>query len=230
MAGRCASSHTRLPQPLRLPPLRQRRDDIPELAAHFLDALAAKNAAGEKGTGPICRNGPRPTSGRCPASHKLDLSPFLPAISAEALAELERRDWFGNVRELRNAIEHAMILARGGVIASEHLPPPMPSGEKGTGGVCGAAVPAARAGETPAPQVPPEEAIAALVRQWAELQLQDPVGAEDLYDRFLKFVEPPLLQAAMEHCGGQCLAAARRLGLHRTTLRKKLDELGADEG
>ena len=31
---------------------------------------------GKKGTGPICRNGPRPTSGRCPASHKLDLSPF----------------------------------------------------------------------------------------------------------------------------------------------------------
>jgi pyruvate dehydrogenase E2 component (dihydrolipoamide acetyltransferase) len=30
----------------------------------------------EKGTGPICRNGPRPTFGRCPASHKLDLSPF----------------------------------------------------------------------------------------------------------------------------------------------------------
>jgi DNA-binding protein Fis len=29
----------------------------------------------------------------------------------------------------------------------------------------------------------------------------------------------------MEHCGGQCQAAARRLGLHRTTLRKKLDEL-----
>ncbi len=209
---------------IEIPPLRQRRDDIPELAAHFLDALAAKNAAGEKGTGPICAKHPPGRSG------KVDLSPFLPAISVEALAELERRDWFGNVRELRNAIEHAMILARGGVIASEHLPPSMPPGEKGTGGVCGAAVPAARAGETPAPQVPPEEAIAALVWQWTELQLQDPAGAEDLYDRFLKFVEPPLLQAAMEHCGGQCLAAARRLGLHRTTLRKKLDELGANEG
>ena len=64
------------------------------------------------------------------------------------------------------------------------------------------------------------------MRQWAELQLEDPAGGEDLYDRLLKLVEPPLLQAAMEHCGGQCLAAARRLGLHRTTLRKKLDELG----
>jgi two-component system nitrogen regulation response regulator GlnG len=45
----------------------------------------------------------------------------------------------------------------------------------------------------------------------------------------LALVEPPLLRAAMEHYDGQCLAAARRLGLHRTTLRKKLDELGIGE-
>ena len=44
----------------------------------------------------------------------------------EALAALERRPWYGNVRELRNAVEHAMILARGGAIVPEHLPPPMP--------------------------------------------------------------------------------------------------------
>jgi two-component system nitrogen regulation response regulator GlnG len=160
---------------IEIPPLRQRPEDIPELATHFLDALAAKNEQ------------PSPT------------------ISEEALAELQRRDWFGNVRELRNAIEHAMILARGGVLASEHLPPPMVA--------------------TATPDALPEPALVSLVRRWAELQLQDPAGAEDLYERFLKCVEPPLFQAVMEHCGGQCQAAARRLGLHRTTLRKKLDEL-----
>jgi len=41
----------------------------------------------EKGTGPICRNGPRPTFGWCPASHKLDLSPF-PAIGLALAAGL----------------------------------------------------------------------------------------------------------------------------------------------
>ena len=133
----------------------------------------------------------------------------VPAISAEAMAELKRREWSGNVRELRNAIEHAMILARGGMIAPEHLPPPIvPSG---------------------ASHRLPEETVVLLVRRWAELQLHDPAGAENLYGRLLKLVEPPLLQAAMERCGGQCLAAARRLGLHRTTLRKKLDELGIRE-
>jgi DNA-binding protein Fis len=103
-----------------------------------------------------------------------------------------------------------MILARGGTIAPEHLPPPMQL-EFGPGAGSGDRL---------------EGSIAALVRQWAELQLQDPAGAEDLYQRLLKVVEPPLLQSAVEHCDGQCLAAARRLGLHRTTLRKKLDELG----
>jgi two-component system, NtrC family, nitrogen regulation response regulator GlnG len=43
----------------------------------------------------------------------------------------------------------------------------------------------------------------------------------------LKIVEPPLLEAAMEHYG-QCVAAARALGIHRSTLRKKLEQYGLD--
>ncbi len=174
---------------IEIPPLRQRREDIAELAAHFLTGLAAKNEQSR------------------------------PAISAEALAELQRRPWLGNVRELRNAIEHAMILARGGIIAPEHLPPPLAPPEMGSG-------PISRDGSSPAvgwgspshpvdptaflrvPDAMREEAIVSLVRQWAELQLQDPAAAEDLYDRLLRFMERPLLQAAMEHCGGQCLPAA----------------------
>jgi two-component system nitrogen regulation response regulator GlnG len=159
-----------------IPPLRQRRDDIPELASHFLDALRGEEDAGAQ-----------------------------PSISSEAMAELQRREWFGNVRELRNAIEHAMILARGGIIASEHLPPPMLL-----------TTPSSRRSET---------ALASLVREWAESQLDDP-AVEDIYERFLQLVESPLFQAAMDRCGGQCMAAAKRLGLHRTTLRKKLDERG----
>jgi DNA-binding NtrC family response regulator len=161
---------------IEMPPLRQRTDDIGPLAEHFLDMLADRNP------------GPRP------------------AISPEALAELRRRDWFGNVRELRNAIEHAMILARGGIISPEHLPPPvLPAG-------------LAHSGQ--------DEAIAMLIRGWAQAQLEGRAEVQDLYERFLRLVEPPLLKAALQHSGGQCLAASRRLGLHRTTLRKKLDELG----
>ena len=39
--------------------------------------------------------------------------------------ELCRRTWPGNVRQLRHAVEHGALLARGGEIAVEHLPPPM---------------------------------------------------------------------------------------------------------
>ncbi len=158
-----------------MPPLRQHREDISELAAHFLAMLAAKDHCSR------------------------------PAISAEALAELRRRDWFGNVRELRNAMEHAMILARGGMIAAEHLPAPVASA-------------------TMSDSIR-EEAIVSLLRQWTESELHDPADVQDLYERFLNLVEPPLLQTAMDCCGGQYLAAARRLGLHRTTLRRKLDQL-----
>jgi two-component system, NtrC family, nitrogen regulation response regulator GlnG len=161
---------------IELPPLRQRREDIGPLAEHFLALLADRNP------------GPRPT------------------ISPEALAELRQRDWYGNVRELRNAIEHAMILARGGIIAPAHLPPPMLPAGLGKGGE--------------------EETIAMLIRGWAQAQLEGQPDVQDLYERLLRMVEPPLLKAALQHSGGQCLAASRRLGLHRTTLRKKLDELG----
>jgi two-component system, NtrC family, nitrogen regulation response regulator GlnG len=165
---------------IEIPPLRLRREDIRPLAEHFLDVLSAKNEV-------------RP-----------------PALSAEAIAELQRRDWYGNVRELRNAVEHAMILARGGLIAAEHLPPPM--------------LPTSIA--DPADQ----QAISAFIRQWAEIQLQNPDDAQDLYEQLLKIVEPPLFQTAMEHSGGQFIAAARKLGIHRTTLRKKLDQLAEENG
>ena len=165
---------------IELPPLRERCEDIGPLVEHFLDVLADRNP------------GPRPS------------------ISAEALAELGQREWFGNVRELRNAIEHAMILARGGIIAREHLPPPLlPAGLGHVG---------------------QEEAIAMLIRTWTQGQLEGNAEVQDLYERLLRLVEPPLLKAALQHAGGQCLAASRRLGLHRTTLRKKLDELGIGGG
>jgi two-component system, NtrC family, nitrogen regulation response regulator GlnG len=160
-----------------MPPLRQRRDDIPALAEHFLAGLCAREGRAVR-----------------------------PQLAAETLAELQRRNWYGNVRELRNAVEHAVILARGGLLAPEHLPPAM--------------LPGTPSGLSPA------DTVATLVAQWAAGQLQETEETEDLYARLLAMVEPPLLRAAMQHCRGQCVAAARRLGMHRTTVRKKLDENG----
>ena len=147
---------------IEMPPLRERRDDIAALVEHFVDVLRDSTP------------GPRPT------------------VSPEAMAELRRREWFGNVRELRNAIEHALILARGGIIAPDHLPPPLLPSGLGRGSQ--------------------EDALAVLIRSWTAAQLHGSPEVQDLYDRFLRMVEPPLLKTALQEAGGQCLAASRRLG------------------
>jgi two-component system nitrogen regulation response regulator GlnG len=135
-----------------------------------------------------------------------------PEIPQETLAELEQRPWYGNIRELRNAIEHAAILARGGAIAKEHLPPPAKPFPATDGGLAG----------------DPRSQIAEWIKKWAETQLGQSSEPSSLYDDFLALVEPPLLNAAMAESRGQCAAAARCLGLHRTTLRKKLDQYGIE--
>jgi DNA-binding NtrC family response regulator len=76
-----------------IPPLRQRRDEIPPLARTFVRVA--------------CRRAGRSTELR---------------ISLEALALLTEYSWPGNVRELRNVIERAVLLAVGDVILPEHLP------------------------------------------------------------------------------------------------------------
>jgi two-component system nitrogen regulation response regulator GlnG len=164
-----------------LPPLRARREDIPELAEHFLDRLCQTPAA------------PRPQ------------------VSPEALAELERRPWHGNVRELRNAMEHAVILARGGILTPDHLPPPIDS-----------------TAIQPRAHDSTENRLAALIAQWAAARLENPERAADLHEQLLQLVEPPLFRAALDANANQVAAAARKLGLHRVTLRKKLDQYGIE--
>jgi two-component system nitrogen regulation response regulator GlnG len=159
---------------IEIPPLRQRAGDIRELADHFLKRLAEKNG--------------------CPAA----------GVASETIAALESRPWHGNVRELRNALEHAMILARGGTILPEHLPSPTPP-SNGPG--------SAR-----------EAMLASLVRDWARDQLDRSPESTDLYERMLRVVEPPLLDAVLQRHRGQFAAAARQLGLHRVTLKKKAEQ------
>jgi two-component system response regulator HydG len=78
---------------LTLPPLRARPQDIPLLIDHFLHELAARH-----GRGPV-------------------------AVDPEAQRRLLTYDWPGNIRELQNVLERAMLLAEQDVIGPEHLPP-----------------------------------------------------------------------------------------------------------
>jgi two-component system nitrogen regulation response regulator GlnG len=186
---------------IELPPLRQRRDDIPPLVEWFVQQLA-------------------PSTGSAAAG-----------VSRDVLSELTNRDWHGNVRELRNAVEHALIMAQGGLVLAEHLPPPMPP-------LITPVAPASTAGNAHAPAgnalrgvpepAPPSEIdqLRKLIETWARERLRAGSQPEALYDEFLALVEPPFLEAALRKHHGQCASAARVLGIHRTTLKKKLDQYG----
>jgi two-component system nitrogen regulation response regulator GlnG len=204
-----------------LPPLRQRREDIPLLVNHFVSRLAG---AGSEGL-----------------------------VSAAAMEELTQRPWYGNVRELRNAVEHALIVAQGDTIRPEHLPPALPH----MGSVARSeAEPSMRPGASLAPpqasapgagmSLTPAEAFAAsppaaegrallaqeageltaAVQRWAQSRLAEGAAAASVYDELLALVEPPLLVAALQAHRGQCAPAARTLGLHRVTLKRKLEQYG----
>jgi two-component system, NtrC family, nitrogen regulation response regulator GlnG len=135
------------------------------------------------------------------------------ALAEETISELHRRPWYGNVRELRNAIEHALVLARRGLVMPEHLPPPLPNLWK-------AAV---------ASSTQPEEELADALSRVARQLASNPDLAGTVYDKFLQQVEPPLLATVMDTCGKQFAPAARVLGLHRTTLKKKLTQYEVEE-
>lgn len=131
----------------------------------------------------------------------------------ETLAEMTQRPWYGNVRELQSAVAHAFVVTRRGAVLPSHLPPPLLP-----------AIAAAAAGQRESPMVL-EEAVTALTNSL----LEDPANAGDVYARFLKEVEPPLLATALLRHGSRCAPAARALGMHRTTLRRKLTQYGIDE-
>ena len=77
---------------IEVPALRERSEDIPLLAAHFLEKFAARNRKNVKGFAP------------------------------QALDMLRRYSWPGNVRELQNAVERAVILCTGDLITGPELP------------------------------------------------------------------------------------------------------------
>jgi two-component system response regulator PilR (NtrC family) len=79
--------------PIHLPPLRERRDDIPLLITHFIEKIGAAQGKQVRG------------------------------VTPEAMALLERYHWPGNIRELENVIERAMVLGSGELIDLDALPP-----------------------------------------------------------------------------------------------------------
>ena len=89
--------------PIDVPPLRARRDDIPQLVQHFISQLAAQQGMAPK------------------------------TVSDGALERLKRHHWPGNVRELRNTVERLMILANGDAVGEADVLRMVGSGSEESG-------------------------------------------------------------------------------------------------
>jgi DNA-binding NtrC family response regulator len=115
---------------------------------------------------------------------------------------LERYDWLGNVRELRNAIEHAVAVCSGMQILPLHLPRTVTPSAK------------------PRRAVPPaiEDALAA----WLDSKLDARATYREMHDE----IEALTLRHLLSRFDGKPTILARETGMNRVTLRRKWRELG----
>ncbi|MDA5194875.1 sigma-54-dependent transcriptional regulator [Govanella unica] len=169
--------------PIRLPSLRERRDDIPLLVQHFCRNLSEGEGRPE-----------RPLTDRA-----MDL--------------LYHYDWPGNVRQLENAVFRAVILADGDALDVEDFPQILNAAHGGGPGRVPPLTGYPRA-------LPTGQSVPAGLGK--DIAIYDADG----HLRTLAEVERDLIQLALEKYNGHMSEIARRLGIGRSTLYRKTEELG----
>jgi DNA-binding NtrC family response regulator len=197
--------------PIVLPPLRERREDIPILVEYFLKRFAAQNMRES------------------------------PLVTTEAMQLLVDYDWPGNVRELQNYAERAVILGVGNELTAADLPPELRGESPvawlprwtSLGRPNGAPAPAvAQVSERPRPPatiISGDSSSRAMETMAAELVRmgvsQAPGGSSNLHELVVGKVENELIRHVMQLCDNVQIKAAARLGINRNTLHKKIQEM-----
>jgi DNA-binding NtrC family response regulator len=193
--------------PIAVPPLRERAEDVPDLVRHFLVRFAAEE-------------GKR-----------------LRAVSAEALRLLRAYSWPGNVRQLENAIFRAVVLAESDEIGTDEFPQisaqvaePAPGTADDAPMLIQASAPPMAAPPVLAegPTLSPSETEVGASMSVA------PHGALAVLDargemRPLDEIEAEIIRFAISHYRGQMSEVARRLRIGRSTLYRKLRDLGLED-
>lgn len=164
--------------PIDLPPLRKRKEDIPALVEFFLQRA------------------------------QQDLGVSTTECSKEALAQLKRHNWPGNIRELENIIKRAALLSPNHILIPSDFPDLL-------------------AGRNKESQDESLEALVArkLENSLAQMDLQE---LDNLYEMVLHQVERPLINIILRQTRSNQVRTAEILGINRNTLRKKIKTLEID--
>ncbi len=158
--------------PVHMPPLRDRLEDIPVLVHHFVQRAAQQLGVEVSGVAP------------------------------EAIAVLQQRGWPGNIRELSNAVERAVILSRGGTLKAEAFIDDAVSSPS----------------RTPLPK--PVSVVPTSVTTGGAAAVTMPTMPDSLD---LEELEAVTIQRALVVTGGNRTRAAKLLGISERTLRNKLN-------
>lgn len=189
---------------LRLPPLRERREDIPILVMHFMQTSARELGMESK------------------------------RVSEPAMAAICNLPFPGNVRQLENLCHWLTVMAPAQTIDVKDLPDDLAAGKslgEATAAQFGggevrptAAAASAAAPEAAAPHVGAswEQVLGAEAKQMLE------ASQLEVFDALLKRFERSVITAALECTRGRRVEAAERLGIGRNTITRKLQELGID--
>jgi DNA-binding NtrC family response regulator len=178
--------------PIMVPPLRERKEDIPALVNHFITRIAAEEGRKVRG------------------------------IDEKALTMLQAYAWPGNVRQLENTVFRAIVLCETDLLAVQDFPQIASLVE-------GYDV------EIPPAPVLPAKPIAQQVQRTPGAQVSDgsALGISIVTDgghiRKLEDVEADMIRLALHRYRGQMSEVARKLGIGRSTLYRKMKDFGLEE-
>ncbi len=187
--------------PIHVPPLRERLEDVPALVRHFIARFSAEEGKKIRG------------------------------VDRRTMEMLERYSWPGNIRQLENAVFRAIVLADTDMLGATEFP--QIAAHMGVD----APVPAAPAAPTPpagfeGPAMLGAEPIMPETIPLNAARIRDGVGIPALNDagdvRALEAIEADMIRLAFGRYRGRMTEIARRLGIGRSTLYRKMREMGLE--
>jgi len=187
--------------PMAVPPLRERAQDIPELARHFLVRFAAEEGK---------------RAGR---------------LSVEAMSLLCAYHWPGNVRQLENAVFRAVVLAESDIVGPDEFPQIASQAQVCVATRTGAPALASSPADAHDEPLIEDEIVSIESSNTAPAAATTQIGALELLDdhgdvRPLEDIEADAIRFAITHYRGEMSEVARRLRIGRSSLYRKLDSLG----